>query len=249
MLRIVVNADDFGLDNSTNQGIVHCFKNSIISNTTIIPNMGTSSLNAIQLSKDNDFFDKVGLHLNLMEGIPMTEKIRYEELFCNNDGIFDGIKMNSIKKASPSSFLNKGQREALAEEVETQIRWYLDNGFTEKHMDSHQSVHSWNIILDTILPLFYQYGFHTMRRRIDRGGNALIRTYEHIINKRIHNNTIFLGDVYKPEDMSKLDNNNYYEFMVHPKMQQNLCIDSVTGTDLNSVEYNDNIELVSYANL
>ena len=42
---------------------------------------------AVRISKDNGFSDKVGLHLNLVEGRPLTENIR-DTVLCDENGMF-----------------------------------------------------------------------------------------------------------------------------------------------------------------
>ena len=249
MARIIINADDFGLNANVNEAIVYCFRNNLISNTTVLSNMGCSSEAAVSISKEYDFKDKVGLHLNLQEGVPMTEKIKSIPLFCSRDGHFKGIHLPAVKKAMPAFILSKSEREALKEEIDAQLLWYLDHGFTEKHMDSHQSVHSWNVILDVVLPLFQKYGFKTMRKRVHRGGGVLVEAYEKAVNCRIPGSVIFLGDDYTTfKSVVGRAEKQVYELMTHPVFRDGKCVDDITGKEIKNTNLYD-FELISYADL
>ena len=52
------------------------------------------SEDAIKLSSDHGFFENVGLHLNFAEGFPLSEDIKKEAIFCNEDGRFNGSIWN-----------------------------------------------------------------------------------------------------------------------------------------------------------
>ena len=72
---LTINADDFGKDLETINAIDFGFANHLINQTTIMINMGY-----IDYSKDlaikNLYLNNVGLHLNLTEGMPLTENIK-----------------------------------------------------------------------------------------------------------------------------------------------------------------------------
>ena len=64
MFRLFVNADDFGICNERDNGIVKAFKDGIVRGATIIAN-GQSSRTAAELASAAGM--RLGLHLNLTE--------------------------------------------------------------------------------------------------------------------------------------------------------------------------------------
>jgi len=62
MTRLIVNADDFGLSELTNKGIVDCFRQGIVTSTSIMAN-GKSFEHAAKLAKEFEL--DVGIHLSL----------------------------------------------------------------------------------------------------------------------------------------------------------------------------------------
>ena len=94
-MKTIINADDFGKTQSINSAICECFANGYITSTTLMVNMPFAD-EAVKLAKENGFWEKVGLHLNLTEGIPMNKKLASFELFCDQDGKFKGTYQSSL---------------------------------------------------------------------------------------------------------------------------------------------------------
>jgi predicted glycoside hydrolase/deacetylase ChbG (UPF0249 family) len=72
---LIINADDFGLSTSVNRAVVASLQASLCSSTTIMANQ-PAFLEACQLAHDHRLFDRVGVHLVLTEGSPLTEAIK-----------------------------------------------------------------------------------------------------------------------------------------------------------------------------
>lgn len=246
MINVILNADDFGINDDVNSAIVCCFKDGLISNTTIMTNMPNSS-DAVSLAKENGFFDCVGLHLNLREGKPMTTGIISDKVFCSK-GVFQ-MNINPMKKYFFSSKgLKENEKEHLLEELEAQFRWYISAGFPEKHIDSHQSVHTWYLFLSAINPLFIKYQFHTMRKRVVGFNESLIkRKYRSFINNRIHNPISTMYDISSfVNNYSMIKEVEYCEVMCHPIMKNGIPVDSLSGLPIEKVKNLDGVHLISY---
>lgn len=246
-MKVIINADDFGMNEGITKAIIECFKKGYISNTTIMPNMPYSE-KAVELAKEEGIFNKIGLHLNLREGKPLTEKIRKERIFCDENGYF---KMNIpyLKRYySTYKSLPKCAKIALTEEIEAQMKWYVDKGFTQMHLDSHQSIHTWKIIFSAVIPLFNKYGFKSMRKRIISENSSLPqRIYAKNLNKKILSPVdIFIEDSYFDKTFEKLDKNKTYEVMCHPKYEDGKIIDFVSKIEIAQIVKDKKIELISY---
>ena len=105
MNNLIINADDLGLSESVNDAIIYCLKNEYIDRATLMVNMpGTQD--AINKIISNSLQDKIGLHINLTEGRPLTTKIINTE-FCE-DGLMTGkiFKTNPMSKVFLSKFIS-----------------------------------------------------------------------------------------------------------------------------------------------
>lgn len=138
--RLILNADDFGSNAQVNQAIVSSLKQGYCSNTTIMANMPGFE-EAVELAHLNQFVDRVGLHLNLYEGVPLTEKVKRCSRICGDDGLFLG------KNRPLLIVLSANERTALDEEIRAQITHCQKNGLPISHVDSHCHVHNeWGVI-------------------------------------------------------------------------------------------------------
>jgi hypothetical protein len=72
--KVIVNADDFGLSAKTNRVIVEAFENSVISSTTLMTNMPGFE-DACEFAHRHRLLGKIGLHLNLTSGYPLSTPI------------------------------------------------------------------------------------------------------------------------------------------------------------------------------
>jgi len=83
--NIVVNADDFGASRQTNEAILQAFEKGLISSATIMANMPAFE-EACQLVHQHHLQRRIGLHLNLTSGKPLTAGIADYPRFCDAGG-------------------------------------------------------------------------------------------------------------------------------------------------------------------
>jgi len=183
--KLIINADDFGLSHEVNTAVTLCFKKKYINQATLMMNMpGTTE--AIQFAKSNGFANNIGLHLNLVEGMPLTEEIR-ETAFCDSDGKFIGSTMKNYKYRI---VLDSKSKKAIKREIEAQIKAFISTGIGFKHLDSHQHSHVNPSILSILMPLLREYGFEDIRLsrnlpydKID----GIKRVIKDHVNKKVYN--------------------------------------------------------------
>lgn len=177
---MIINADDFGYSHSVNEGIVKCFKEGVINRTTIMVNMPYTE-EAVALAKENGFFDKVGIHINLTEGPALTKECAASVL-CDENGNFKGTFHIPFKARL---YLPKKIRSVIYNEAKAQIEKYIGFGFTLMHLDSHNYVHSYFSVYSPISRLIKEYGFKTTRisRNVSKEALSLpFRIYKAMFN-------------------------------------------------------------------
>lgn len=185
-MKYIFNADDFGRTETVNEAIVEGFKNGCLDRTTIMVNMPCFE-EAVQLSERYGFKDKVGLHINLTAGTPLTEKIKKCANFCTN-GKFNGL---IFKNKRLQLFISKKEKLAVKEELEAQTKKYLSAGFTLKHADSHGHIHTFPSLLSLIITLLQQLNFCSLRLSLNVGIKGFKLLYKYFINlniKRLNRN-------------------------------------------------------------
>lgn len=155
-MRVIVNADDYGYDERTTMAIAEALHDGAITQATLMCNMPSSDF-AVELAKERGFADRIGLHLNMTEGYPLTEPIRQRTTFCNEDGSFRCHLSSSWIRYSPEDHAS------LSLEIEAQIRKYIGYDLPLMHCDGHHHCHTRLPVLYVLLPLLKTYRFRSMR--------------------------------------------------------------------------------------
>jgi UPF0249 protein VP2633 len=237
-MKIITNADDFGLSEDVNRAIDIIINDGKIDRTTLMVNM-PYTIQAVKMAKDGNYFSKVGLHINLIEGTPLTKDIKKTKI-CNKNGEFNGL---FFKKLSHRLWINRNERYAVSKEIEAQIKRFIDFGFDTIHLDSHQHTHTNLSILFIVLRLAKIYGFKTVRlsRNIPKKEITGMKSiYKSFINKKImrynKNNNQFFGSKLDFEKEKIWDEkkcrNTLIEVMIHPVLRNCRIVDNYTFEEL-----------------
>jgi predicted glycoside hydrolase/deacetylase ChbG (UPF0249 family) len=176
--KIIVNADDFGMSAETNRAIVDAFEKNLISSATLMTNMPGFD-EACELAHRHRLLGKIGLHLNLTSGYPLSSPIRRCSRFCDDVGMF---------RARQTRFwLSKEERLALETEIASQIRACLDRGLCPTHLDSHHHVHTEWAIGAAAITIARRYGIKAIRlsRNCGSGIDLVHKLYKLAYNSRL----------------------------------------------------------------
>jgi chitin disaccharide deacetylase len=150
LIKLIVNADDFGYSRGVNYGIIDAHKNGIVNSATMMMNM-PGVMHAVELAKENPKL-QVGIHLVLTCGKPLRADV---PSLVNENGIFKRI------------FEFKEQRDLSLDELErewnAQIEKFLETGLTPTHFDSHHHVHNIPEFLPVVQSLSKKYNLSTRR--------------------------------------------------------------------------------------
>lgn len=149
MIRLIVNADDFGYSRGVNFGIIDAHRRGIVTSATMMMNMPGAE-HAIDLAKQNPSLG-VGIHLVLTCGRPICPDV---PSLVGEDGAF-----KSLKDVTPNSIV----LEEVEREWTAQIEKFLQSGLTPTHLDSHHHVHTVPELLPVVQKLAHQYGDLSVR--------------------------------------------------------------------------------------
>ena len=229
MIRMIINADDFGISQNVNEAICEGFAKRILTNTTIMVNMPYAE-KAVQMADRYGFREAVGLHLNLTSGLPLTDDIRKYRCFCSTDGRFNA---EFEHHTASRLVIGKEESRALSKEIDAQIRRYFELGLGEKHLDSHHHVHTDRSVMNVLMPLIKKYDFKSVRlsRNLFQKINVLKKIYKDIYNNSLKSNvavtTDFFGSYIDVRDTkSSIPDNSLVEMMVHPMYDDGRWVDS-----------------------
>lgn len=133
-MNFIVTADDFGMSSSVNGAIVRAIALGHASHTSVLATSDGLEA-ASELARSNGFADRVGLHLDLSWGVPLTDAVRRSSRFCR-DGRF-----TPLSRGRTLVPLSGDERRAIAGEVGAQIERARRCGLAIRHLDSHQHSH------------------------------------------------------------------------------------------------------------
>jgi chitin disaccharide deacetylase len=139
--QLIVNADDFGFTHDVNEGIVHAYREGILTATTL---MATDAAfeHAVALARENPGLD-VGVHLVLVgsPGYPPTVA-----------RLMQAIALGRIR---------------IYEELAGQVKKVLDAGLRPTHLDTHKHTHLLPPVLDAVARLADEFKIPWIRRPLD----------------------------------------------------------------------------------
>lgn len=176
--KIIVNCDDFGMSAEVNQAIVQAFDKGEISSATLMTNMPGFE-EACELAHRHRLLGKIGVHLNLSSGYPLSDPIRRCSRLCDETGMFRSRRTRLR--------LSKEERLAVETELAAQIAACLDRGLRPTHLDSHHHVHTEWAIGAAAITVARRYGIKAIRlsRNCGHGIDFARKVYKLAYNTRL----------------------------------------------------------------
>lgn len=217
--EIIINADDFGLNASVNKAIVESFHSGLINSTTMMANMAGFE-EAVELAHNNNIVTRIGIHLTLTDGQPLTSDMLTSNLFYTRGE-------SELKKyKSKLFFLTKENKAATYKEFAAQIEKVRKAGIPISHIDTHHHIDDVWSITKIILAVLKSYNIRSMRilNNLNHATKYYKTGYRKIVNGYIKSNRAnfsdFLGNrkeaVSFLRESRSLGENKKLEMMVHP---------------------------------
>lgn len=236
MKKIIINADDFGLNTSVNKAIIESFEKGFINSTTMMANMPCFE-EAVELAHKYRIQDKIGVHLTLTEGQPLTTSLLIKNIYKeiqNSD-----LRRNKMK----FFFLSKKEKEAILNEFDAQVKRIRDAGILITHIDTHHHTHEIFTITRLIFTLLKKHNIPSMRilNNLNQSTNSYKAGYRNLINQFIKIKGLNYSDYFgnQTEAIGKLEQDPDFfkskclEIMVHPDYNcKGIVIDKIKGFEV-----------------
>ena len=156
MKNVIVNADDFGLIQSVNEGIIRAHREGILTNASLMANAPGFD-HAVELAGRNKDLG-VGVHLNILRGKPLSETGRIRSL-VSGDGKFLPYLFRLYRRL----ILKKIELHEIENEMRLQIEKVLNAGIRPSHLDSEKHVHLLKPLFRLVLKLAKAYEIPKVR--------------------------------------------------------------------------------------
>ncbi len=154
MRRLIVNADDLGINPARSHGIFMAFEQGIVRSATLIAN-GSDSAAAARHARERGL--PTGLHLNLTEGYPLSKPETIETLI---EGSGEFFSRDRLRRLLDDGSVDKAH---IEREIRAQIEWFLDSHGGMTHLDGHHHIHLHPAVIPLLLPILERYAVRFVR--------------------------------------------------------------------------------------
>jgi predicted glycoside hydrolase/deacetylase ChbG (UPF0249 family) len=213
--RIIANADDFGMKQSVNAAVLRGFELGYINSASLMTNTIYFDETA-DLIGTHQSIKNLGLHINLLEGKPLSKFAATE--YLDENGNWEKKKINN-----KYLLLNKVGKAAFFNEILTQIKKAIAAKIPVSHLDSHYHLHT----LPAFFELFLQTAkLYKLKIRIAQSyneGNYINYWYRLYINSVYKQNKLnysehFLTVDYLLNNPDIINSGAVIEVMLHPDL-------------------------------
>ena len=158
---LIVNADDFGLEQETNSGIVNAHAQGVVTSASLIAN-GAAFEHAVMLAREHPALD-VGAHLTMTRGSslvggPLLEPPAVPSL-VGRDGLF----FQSPAALAGRIVLGLVSSSQVRKELRAQMKKMESAGIRITHIDSHQHIHVLPPVFRIVAELACEFGVKWIR--------------------------------------------------------------------------------------
>ena len=134
-LKIIFNADDFGISRGVNAAIFEAYSYGILNSTSLMVNQQFAN-EAVQMAQKMPNL-QVGLHLNLTNENPAANPQDIPLLVRENGKLKNGfVNLLLLSLLRPKKFAAQAETE-----IRAQVNKYLATGLKMEHIDGHRHVH------------------------------------------------------------------------------------------------------------
>jgi hopanoid biosynthesis associated protein HpnK len=154
--RLIVCADDFGLDVAINEAVEEAHRHGILSCASLMV-AGPATADAVARARRLPTLG-VGLHLVLVDGQPVLPIAEIPELVRAN-GEFD----RNLVRAGVRFFCLPPVRQQLAMEIRAQFEAFRASGLRLDHVNAHKHMHVHPTVARLIIEVGRDYGMRAVR--------------------------------------------------------------------------------------
>lgn len=154
-VRLIVNADDFGLSRGITDAVIVAHRYGFLTSTSLTTNMPAAEY---AVSRALAFPTlTIGVHLNICQGHPLLPA-REVSTLVGPDGNF-----HSPHEMARRLWSWRVATAEIDEEFRAQIRWALEHGIAISHADSHHHMHIYPAAAGAFARALEAEGISTMR--------------------------------------------------------------------------------------
>ena len=159
--RLVINADDFGLSEGVNRGILEAHRAGSVTSTSLLVNLPAFEDAVLGAGRATQL--GVGLHFNLTAGAPVSPAAAVPSLCDGATGCFHPLRRLLARALAGRIAPAEVRRECTA-----QVDRFRATGLPLTHLDSHRHVHLLPGVWGPVVEVARQQGIPAVRVPFDR---------------------------------------------------------------------------------
>jgi predicted glycoside hydrolase/deacetylase ChbG (UPF0249 family) len=164
-VQLIVNADDFGISEAVNRGIVDAHDHGIVTSTSLMAT-GSAFEHAVELARSRPRL-AVGVHLALTEQRPLTAALGFVTAEGRLPQHTAQLLRQILRKRVPLPDVHR--------ELDAQIRRVRAAGIAISHLDGHQHVHVLPGVARVVAALAEAHGISAVRYPAERLRGYMLR--------------------------------------------------------------------------
>ena len=157
-MRLILTADDFGLDQDTVAATTECFEMGALTSASIMARMPATAAAVEYARRRPDL--SFGVHLTYVRDTveaPLSDPETIPAL-VGPDGNFlpsNTVRMRALNRRIPI--------EQIVRETEAQLAFVRDQNIAVSHVDSHGHLHKFGIFREALCQVLPRFGIHKVR--------------------------------------------------------------------------------------
>lgn len=173
--RLIVNADDLGLAESVNRGIIEAIESGIVTSASLMVNMPAcdDAIRRLAEARARGAAPGIGLHFNLVAGRPLTPG---RTLVHKRTGEFPPMFTLAWRAWTGRLDLREVEDELNAQ-LHKAKRLLIPIGLDVTHIDSHRHAHCLPGVFETVLRGARRHGIVHVRHSCEAPGTQLGRPH------------------------------------------------------------------------
>ena len=156
MRRLIVCADDFGLDEAVNAAVEAASRDGILTCASLMVGAPAASDAAARARRLPSL--RVGLHLVLVDGRPVLPADQVKDL-VDASGAFD----NNMLRAGIRFFFSPRARRQVAAEIRAQFLAFRATGLALDHVNAHKHMHIHPTVAALVIAIGREFGMRAVR--------------------------------------------------------------------------------------
>ncbi|MBN2612093.1 MAG: ChbG/HpnK family deacetylase [Bacteroidales bacterium] len=158
--KVIITADDLGIDSNINKGIIESYKNGLLTSTALLMNVPETN-EGIKLAKENPGLE-TGIHLSIVEGISLRG---VHSTTTDNISYFDNkiCLTRDWKHLLKKYFTGRLNFTELEEELDLQFCAFLEHFSTIPFVNGTQHMHLMPAVWKIVLKLAKKYDVKAVR--------------------------------------------------------------------------------------